>query len=55
MPNPNVKQSIEDARACVAFYAGIEQYEEYFAVHGFRAECKQLQEGVKRRDHRSST
>ena len=52
-PNTNVKQSIEDARACVAFYAGIEQYEEYFAAHGFRAECKQLQEGFKRRDHRS--
>lgn len=52
-PNANVKQSIEDARGCVAFYAGIEQYEEYFTAHGFGAVCKQIQEGVKKRDHLS--
>lgn len=52
-PNTDTRQSIEDARACVAFYAGMEQNEEYFAAHGFRAECKRLQEGVKRRDYRS--
>src|SRR5947209_4153978 len=52
-PNQDVKQSIEDARATVAFYAGVEQYEEYFAAHGFRAEAKKLQEGVKRGDFRS--
>ncbi len=52
-PNTDVKQSIEDARATVAFYGGVEQYEEYFAAHGFRAEAKKLQEGVKRGDYRS--
>ena len=52
-PNTDTRQSIEDARACVAFYAGMQQYEEYFAAHGFRADCKRLQEGVKRRDYRS--
>jgi probable F420-dependent oxidoreductase len=50
-PNNDRKQAIEDARATVAFYAGIEQYEEYFAAHGFRAQAKQLQEGVKRGDY----
>jgi len=52
-PNTDVKQSIEDARATVAFYGGVEQYEEYFAAHGFREEAKKLQEGVKRGDYRS--
>jgi alkanesulfonate monooxygenase SsuD/methylene tetrahydromethanopterin reductase-like flavin-dependent oxidoreductase (luciferase family) len=49
-PNDDRKQSIEDARGTVAFYAGIEQYESYFAAHGFGAEAKALQEGVKRGD-----
>ncbi|MEM7468401.1 MAG: LLM class flavin-dependent oxidoreductase [Pseudomonadota bacterium] len=44
-PNVDRKESIEDARAVVAFYAGMEQYEPYFAAHGFGNECKQLQEG----------
>ncbi len=47
-PNQDVKESIEDARACVAFYAGMEQYEAYFAAHGFREECKRLQAGTRR-------
>lgn len=50
-PNKDVRQSVEDARACVAFYAGIEQYEPYFAAHGFKNECKQLQAGVKQGDY----
>ena len=50
-PNNDPRQSVEDARACVAFYAGIEQYEDYFAAHGFRKECKLLQAGVKRGDY----
>ena len=45
------KEAINDGRATVAFYAGVEQYEEYFAAHGFRAEAKRLQEGVKRGDY----
>jgi probable F420-dependent oxidoreductase len=52
-PNPDRKQAIQDARATVAFYGGIAQYEEYFAAHGFRAEAQQLQEGVKRGDYLS--
>jgi probable F420-dependent oxidoreductase len=43
--------AINDARATVAFYAGIEQYEEFFAAHGFREEAKRLQEGVKRKNY----
>jgi len=45
------KQAIEDSRATVAFYAGAEQYEEYFAAHGFGKEARMLQEGVKRGDY----
>jgi probable F420-dependent oxidoreductase len=52
-PNPDRKQSIEDARGTVAFYGGIEQYEDYFAAHGFRNEAKALQAGTKRGDYRS--
>ncbi|GAB4337836.1 MAG: LLM class F420-dependent oxidoreductase [Dehalococcoidia bacterium] len=47
-PNQDRRQAIEDARATVAFYGGIAQYEEYFAAHGFRDEARALQEGVKR-------
>jgi len=50
-PNTDRRQSVEDARACVAFYAGIEQYEDYFAAHGFRQEARLLQAGVKRGDY----
>jgi error-prone DNA polymerase len=53
-PNPDRKEAINDARATVAFYAGVEQYEEYFAAHGFRAEAKMCQEAVKRGDFASA-
>jgi len=52
-PNNDRKQAIEDARATVAFYAGVEQYEAYFAAHGFGKEARLLQEGVKRGDYLS--
>ncbi len=52
-PNDDRRQAVEDARATVAFYGGIAQYEEYFAAHGFRREARQLQEGVKRGDYLS--
>lgn len=52
-PNADRKQAIEDAKATVAFYAGIEQYEPYFAAHGFGREARMLQEGVKRGDFTS--
>ncbi|MBI1886189.1 MAG: LLM class flavin-dependent oxidoreductase [Chloroflexi bacterium] len=44
-------EAIDDSRATVAFYAGITQYEEYFAAHGFRREAQALQEGVRRGDY----
>jgi probable F420-dependent oxidoreductase len=49
--NNDRAEAINDARATVAFYAGIAQYEEFFAAHGFRAEALRLQEGVKRGDY----
>jgi alkanesulfonate monooxygenase SsuD/methylene tetrahydromethanopterin reductase-like flavin-dependent oxidoreductase (luciferase family) len=52
-PNRDRRQSLEDARATVAFYAGVAQYEEYFALHGFRAEAKKLQAGVQAGDYLS--
>ncbi len=44
-------EAINDARATVAFYAGMAQYEEYFAAHGFREEARRLQEGVRHGDY----
>lgn len=49
--NNDRKQAVEDGRATVAFYAGAEQYEEFFAAHGFREEARRAQEGVKRGDY----
>lgn len=45
------KEAINDAKPTLAFYAGIAQYEEYWAAHGFRETARQLQEGVKRGDY----
>ena len=44
------KEAINDARPTIAFYAGAEQYEEYWAAHGFREEARRCQEGVMRGD-----
>ena len=44
-------EAINDARPTVDFYAGIAQYEEYFAAHGFREEARRLQEGVQHGDY----
>ncbi|MEO8458708.1 MAG: LLM class flavin-dependent oxidoreductase [Chloroflexota bacterium] len=49
--NDDRAEAINDARATVAFYAGIEQYEPFFAAHGFGDVAKQLQEGVKKGDY----
>lgn len=49
--NDDRRQAIEDARATVAFYGGVEQYEEFFVAHGFGKEVKHLQEGVKQGDY----
>lgn len=50
--NNNRAEAINDARPTVAFYAGIEQYEPFFAAHGFGDVAKRLQEGVKKGDYR---
>lgn len=50
-PNESVAEAIDDARATMAFYGGAEQYEEYFAWHGFGDVARTLQEGVRRGDY----
>jgi len=46
----DVKQAVEDAKATVALYAGVEQYEPFFAAHGFGAEARACQEAVQQHD-----
>lgn len=48
--NDDEAEAIEDARATVAFYGGVAQYEPFFEAHGFGAEARRLQEAVKRRE-----
>ncbi|MCA1842777.1 MAG: LLM class flavin-dependent oxidoreductase [Actinobacteria bacterium] len=45
------KQAIEDAKATVALYAGVRQYEPFFAAHGFGAEAQACQAAVERHDY----
>jgi probable F420-dependent oxidoreductase len=45
--NRDRREAIEDAKGTVAFYAGIQQYEGYFAAHGFQAEARRCQRWVK--------
>ena len=52
-PNHDPAESVEDARAVTAFYAGIEQSESYYAAHGFGEEAQRLRAGIKRGDYRS--
>jgi probable F420-dependent oxidoreductase len=47
-PGADETSAIEDARPTVAFYAGVAQYESFFAAHGFRDEARRLQEYVKK-------
>jgi probable F420-dependent oxidoreductase len=49
-PNPDPAEALEDARATVAFYAGVAQYESFFEAHGFGAEARKLQECMKNRE-----
>jgi alkanesulfonate monooxygenase SsuD/methylene tetrahydromethanopterin reductase-like flavin-dependent oxidoreductase (luciferase family) len=46
----DVGQAIHDAKATVALYAGVEQYEPFFAAHGFRAEARACQAAVAEHD-----
>ena len=52
-PNPNEKEALDDARATVAFYAGVSQYESFFEAHGFGPEARACQAGVKQGDYLS--
>jgi probable F420-dependent oxidoreductase len=52
-PNPNEREAIEDARATMAFYGGVQQYESFFEAHGFLDVARRLQAGVKRGDYQS--
>ncbi|MBW1683604.1 MAG: LLM class flavin-dependent oxidoreductase [Deltaproteobacteria bacterium] len=49
-PNTDEKEAIEDARTTVGFYAAFEQYESFFAAHGFRDEARRAQEIARERD-----
>lgn len=46
----DTKQAVEDAKATVALYAGVEQYEPFFAAHGFGAEARACQAAVQQHD-----
>jgi probable F420-dependent oxidoreductase len=45
-PNPDVAQSVQDAKRHIAIYASIGQYQPYFAAHGFGTEAAQLVEAA---------
>jgi probable F420-dependent oxidoreductase len=49
--NNDRKEALEDARATVAFYAGVKQYEPMFAAHGFEKEARACQEAVDRHEY----
>ncbi len=43
LPTDDVAAALDDARPTVAFYAGVEQYESYFAAHGFADQARKIQ------------
>jgi alkanesulfonate monooxygenase SsuD/methylene tetrahydromethanopterin reductase-like flavin-dependent oxidoreductase (luciferase family) len=45
-PNPDVQESVRDAKAHVALYGSIAQYESYFAAHGFGEQARALAAGA---------
>jgi alkanesulfonate monooxygenase SsuD/methylene tetrahydromethanopterin reductase-like flavin-dependent oxidoreductase (luciferase family) len=45
-PNPDVAESVRDAKRHVAIYAAIAQYQPYFAAHGFGREAGRLAEAA---------
>jgi alkanesulfonate monooxygenase SsuD/methylene tetrahydromethanopterin reductase-like flavin-dependent oxidoreductase (luciferase family) len=49
-PNEDEAEAIEDARTTVGFYASFEQYESFFAAHGFRDEARRAQEAGRQRE-----
>jgi probable F420-dependent oxidoreductase len=54
-PNASKKQSIEDARQTVIFYALHKQYERFFAENGFGAEARAIAEASDRHDAAAMT
>jgi len=50
VPNADEAEAIEDARTTVGFYASFEQYESFFAAHGFRDEARRAQAAGRERD-----
>ena len=52
-PNRNEAEALDDARATMAFYGGVAQYEPFFAAHGFGDVAKKLQVGVQHGDYRT--
>ena len=49
-PNEDEAEAIEDARTTVGFYASFEQYESFFAAHGFRDEARRAQAAGRERE-----
>jgi probable F420-dependent oxidoreductase len=45
-PHPDARESVRDAKAHVALYGSIAQYEGYFASHGFGEEARALAAGA---------
>jgi probable F420-dependent oxidoreductase len=48
--NADRAAALQDARATVAFYAGMKQYEPMFAAHGFEHEARVCQDALVRKD-----
>ena len=48
--NKDRRRAIDDARATVAFYAAFNQYEKYYAAHGFGAQVRAIYEASQRGD-----
>lgn len=46
-PNPDEKESLQDAKGTVAFYAAAEQYHSFFEAHGFGNEARAVFEAAK--------
>ena len=46
----DAKQAIQDAKPTVAFYAGVELYEPFFAAHGFQDEARACQAAMAQQD-----
>ena len=45
--NDNEREAVDDARASIAFYASVKNYEPFFQAHGYLAEARACQAGIK--------